>query len=67
MEGTVREADGVFSIASMRSHHLMEGGHAIAGLELDDVGADGMHDASNVISLVQRLGSDLWPLPILWI
>lgn len=46
--------DGIFSVAAMRSHHLVERSHAVALLEFVDAFADGLDDAGDVIALVKR-------------
>ena len=56
-------ADGVFGETAMWSHHLVEGGDAVTGLELDDIGTDGVDNAGDVVACVQGVAC-LGPLPV---
>jgi hypothetical protein len=50
MEGSVGPADGVFGEGATGSHHFVEGGDTVTGLKFVDIGADGVHDAGDVIA-----------------
>jgi hypothetical protein len=49
----------------MGGRHLVEGGHAIAGLELVDARTDLLDDAGDVVALVHDLGAHVGELPVL--
>lgn len=55
MESGGGVADGIFGETAVGSHHLVEGGDAVSGSELDNVGADGMNDAGDVVARVERV------------
>lgn len=58
-------ADGILGVAPSWGQHLVEGGHAIALLELADVLADFVHDARDVVALVRGgfIALPFWVFP----
>ena len=67
MKGSVRPRDGVLGITTVRGGDLVEGGDAIAGLKLGDVGADLVYDAGNVVAFIDDNLEPFGHLPILGI
>lgn len=65
MKGRVLPGDGVLGVAAAAGAHLVEGGYAVAGLELEDVGADLFDDAGDVVALVGGAVQDVGELPVL--
>lgn len=65
MERGMSPRDGVLGIAAMRSLDLVEGGYAVAGLELGHVGADLLHRAGDIIALVDVVADPFGHLPVL--
>jgi len=48
----VLPAERVFGVAAARLRHLVEGGYAVAGLELGYILTNGVNDAGDVVALV---------------
>lgn len=55
-EGGVLPGNGIFGVAATGLQHLVEGHDSVAFLELDDILADFMDDAGDVIALVGVVG-----------
>ena len=45
--------DGVLGETPVRSHHLVESGDAVSGLEFHDIAPDGVDDAGDVVARVE--------------
>lgn len=64
MKGRVLPRHGVLCVTAARGAHLVERGHPIPGLELEDVGANLLDNAGNVIALVGGAAKDVGQLPV---
>lgn len=65
MERRVLPGDGVLGIGPMRGAHLVEGGDAVAGLELCNIDADLVDDAGDIVALVILVVQPEGGLPVL--
>ena len=65
VEGCVLPGDGVLSVAARGRAHLVEGRHAVARFELEDIGADLLDDTGDVIALIEGVVEDVRELPVL--
>lgn len=65
MERGMLPSHGVLGVGAARREHLMEGGYTVAGLELEDVLADLVDDARDVVAFVRRRVPPLRELPVL--
>jgi hypothetical protein len=55
-ESRVLPGNGVLGVAAARLEHLVESRYAIAFFEFDNIVADFVHDARDVVALVGVLG-----------
>ena len=62
VEGCVVPCGGVFGIATAWSAELVQSGDAVARFDLEDVPADGVDGACDVIALVDGCGRPVWKL-----
>lgn len=65
VECSVCPGYSILGVASMSRYHLVEGGHAVTGLEFGDIGADLLDDASDVVAFIPGLLCPLWQFPLL--
>lgn len=57
-------ADGVFSIAASRLSHLVKCSYTIAGFKLDNIRANSVDNARNVVALIYGWLCPLGALPV---
>ena len=55
VKGTVCLGDGILSEAAVWGHHFVKCSDAVARVELDHIGAHGVHGASDVIARIHGL------------